>query len=86
MSSKHLESDWKASMKLMISSKNTIEGIRIMVVLAIELSPKCQMQGCICTIKISKIYRIQFENPLRINYKYSNSSVSLIHYLEDIEY
>ena len=26
---------------------NTIEGMRIMIILAIELSPKCRMQDCI---------------------------------------
>ena len=29
---------------------------------------------------------VEHENPLRKNYKYSNSSISLIHYLEDIIY
>ena len=41
---KHSESVYcKASNKVLISSKYTIEGIRIMVILVIE-SPKCQMQ------------------------------------------
>ena len=70
---------------------STIEGIRIIMILAIELSPKCQMQrldllfsGIIKILKICRTYNLKFS--LRKNYKYSNSSISLMHYLENIEY
>ena len=61
-----------------------------MVVLAIELSPQYQMQGWIYYLVVqSKSWRfvnIKFGNPLRNNNKYPNSIISLIHYLDDIEY
>ena len=60
-----------------------------MVTLTIELSPKYQMQDWIYYLVVqSKSWRFVehiIENTLRNNYKYSNSNISLIHYLEDIE-
>ena len=65
---------------------NTIEGIRIVVILAIELFPMCQIQDWIYLVVQLKFQRFMIWKSTKKNYKYSNSSISLIHYLEDIEY
>ena len=54
VSYKHSESAyWKASNEV-IYPLNTIEGMRILMILAIELSPKCQMQDWIHLVVQSK--------------------------------
>jgi hypothetical protein len=61
-----------------------------METLAIELSPKCQMQDWIYYLVVQSKSRRFIEhiiwNPLIKNYKYSKSSISLMHYLKDIKY
>ena len=58
MSYEHSESAyWKLAMKWWYPL-NTVEGIRKMVILVIELSPKCQMQDWIYYLVVqSKFWR-----------------------------
>ena len=86
VSYKHSESIYcKASNKCWYPL-NTIEGIRIMMILAIGLSLMCQIQDWIYLVVQLKFQRFMIWKSTKKNYKYSNSSISLIHYLEDIEY
>ena len=61
-----------------------------MVTLTIELSPKCQMQDWIYYLvvqsKSQRFVEYIIWKSTKEDYKYSNSSISLIHYLEDIKY